>query len=66
MDKKTKRQSLEELIDKIERILDAEIDSLSETLCSVSPEKRLEFVNKTLPLVIKYREDNPAIGEGWI
>jgi hypothetical protein len=67
MDKNTIRKevSLPDLIEKIEGILDTEIDSLSETLESVAPEKRLDFISKLLPLVIKYREDNKSLGD-WI
>ena len=68
MSKKTNRKgvSLPDLIDKIEGILDVEIDSLSDTLESVSPEKRLDFISKLLPLVIKYREDNKSLSDDWI
>ena len=68
MSKKTNRKgvSLPDLIDKIEGILDVEIDSLSDTLESVLPEKRLDFISKLLPLVIKYREDNKSFTEEWI
>ena len=68
MDKKTIRKevSLPDLIEKIEGILDTEIDSLSETLESVAPEKRLDFISKLLPLVIKYREDNKSLSDDWI
>ena len=68
MSKKTNRKgvSLPDLIDKIEGILDVEIDSLSDTLESVAPEKRLDFIIKLLPLVIKYREDNKSLSDDWI
>ena len=68
MSKKTNRKgvSLPDLIDKIEGILDVEIDSLSDTLEGVLPEKRLDFISKLLPLVIKYREDNKSFSEEWI
>ena len=68
MSKKTNRKgvSLPDLIDKIEGILDVEIDSLSDTLESVLPEKRLDFISKLLPLVIKYREDNKSLSDDWI
>lgn len=63
MSKESKRKevSLSELVDKIERVLDTEIESLPETLESCTPEKRLDFVGKILPLVIKYREDNQSV-----
>lgn len=58
--------TLRDLISKVERILDTEIDKLPETLSDVPPEKRLEFVGKLLPVVIKYRADNSSLSDGWI
>lgn len=60
---KEKEIDLESLICKIERLLDTEIDNLPSTLQSLLPEKRVEFVSKTLPVVIKYRESQP--GGAW-
>lgn len=57
--------SLSDLIDKIEGVLDTEIDSLPDTLSSCTPERRLDFVGKILPLVIKYREDHKSLSDGW-
>ena len=58
--------TLQDLISKVERILDTEIEKLPETLSDVAPEKRLEFVGKLLPVVIKYRADNSSLSDGWI
>lgn len=58
--------TLRDLISKVERILDTEIDKLPETLSDVPPEKRLEFVGRLLPVVIKYRADNSSLSDGWI
>lgn len=58
--------TLKDLISKVERILDTEIDNLPETLSQLQPEKRLEFVGKLLPVVIKYRADNTSLSDGWI
>ena len=55
---KEKEIDLESLVCKIERLLDTEIDNLPSTLQSLLPEKRVEFVSKTLPVVIKYRESH--------
>jgi len=52
-------------MDKIETILDIEIDSLPETLSSCTPERRLDFVGKILPLVIKYRDEHTSLSDGW-
>lgn len=60
---KKKETDLESLIQKIEGVLDTEIDNLPSTLRDVPPEKRMEFISKTLPVVIKYRENNT--GGGW-
>ena len=60
-----KEVSLSVLMDKIETILDIEIDSLPETLSSCTPERRLDFVGKILPLVIKYRDEHTALSDGW-
>lgn len=58
--------TLRDLISKVERILDTEIDKLPETLSDVPPERRLEFVGKLLPVVIRYRADNSSLSDGWI
>lgn len=58
--------TLKDLISKVERILDTEIDNLPETLSQTTPEKRLDFIGKILPVVIKYREENHSLSDGWI
>lgn len=58
--------TLRDLISKVERILDTEIEKLPETLSNVPPERRLEFVGKLLPVVIRYRADNSSLSDGWI
>ena len=66
--KSTKKEiTLSGLIEKIEGILETEIDRLPETLDGLTPEKRLEFITKTLPVVAKYRENHPSTGwvEDW-
>lgn len=63
---KTEKVSLPDLIDKIEGVLDVEIDSLPTTLEGVLPEKRLDFISKILPLVIKYRGENMSLSDNWI
>ena len=55
--------SLRSLFDKILDILETEINSLPTTLQGVSPEKRLDFLSKTLPLALKYRESGQ--GDSW-
>jgi len=57
-DPKTQKTRLREIISKVESLLDTEIDNLPQTLKEVPPEKRLDFVTKLLPVLIKYREDN--------
>jgi uncharacterized protein (UPF0335 family) len=54
---------LETLIQKVETLLETEIDSLPDSLQAVQPEKRLDFVSKILPVVIKYREGHSQ--DGW-
>lgn len=51
------------LIQKVETLLETEIDSLPNSLQAVQPEKRLDFVPKILPIVIKYREGHSQ--DGW-
>jgi hypothetical protein len=48
--------SLSELLTKLLSSLESEISSLPETLKGVSPEKRLDFISKTLPLLVKCRD----------
>lgn len=54
------RPSLSGLFDKILSTLETEIGNLPETLKEVSPERRLDFISKNLPLLLRYRES----GEG--
>lgn len=63
----SKRPSLRGLFDKVLSTLETEIDSLPDTLQGVSPEKRLDFISKNLPLLLRYRESgegNPGGFEG--
>lgn len=55
--KKTHTLSPSVLLEKVLRVLDTEIDSLQDTLQVATPEKRLDFVSKTLPIVLKYQEE---------
>lgn len=55
--------SLRGLFDKILLTLEREIDSLPDTLSQVSPERKLEFISKNLPLLLKYRESGQ--GDSW-
>jgi hypothetical protein len=52
----TGRISLRSLFDKILSTLESEIDNLPETLQQVPPERRLDFISKNLPLLLKYQE----------
>ena len=61
---KTPEGDLESLIQKIEGLLNTEIEKLPVTLQTITPDKRIDFVSKTLPVVIKYREEHPRDG-GW-
>ena len=58
--------TLKDLISKVERILDTEVENLPDTLSQTTPEKRLEFIGKLLPVVIRYRADNSSLSDGWI
>lgn len=70
MSKKAKRENdLETLISRVEDALGGEITALPETLSKATPEKRLDFMGKILPEVIKYREKRDGLGGnglGWI
>lgn len=57
------RPSLKGLFDKVLTTLETEIDNLPDTLSQVTPEKRLDFVSKNLPLLLKYRESGQ--GDSW-
>ncbi len=54
--KESKKDSLVSLFDTLLSSLAISIEELPQTLRDVSPEKRLEFISKTLPLLIKYNE----------
>ena len=58
-----KPPSLRDLFDKMLSVLEREIADLPETLQGVSPDKRLDFISKNLPLLLKYRESGE--GNGW-
>ncbi len=51
------------MICKIEGLLDIEIQKLPTTLQILPPEKRVDFISKTLPVVVKYRENHSGGGE---
>jgi len=53
---------LESLIKKLEGLLNKEIQHLPDTLLLVSADKRVDFVSKILPVVIKYRETHSPDG----
>lgn len=44
------------LFDKILLSLDKEISNLDKTLQDVPPEKRLDFISKTLPLLLRFKD----------
>lgn len=60
----TRKPSLSSLFDKILSTLESEIESLPETLQGVSPEKRLDFISKNLPLLLRYRESGEGDPQG--
>lgn len=62
----TRTTSLQSIYDRILIRLDLELDNLPEILQSVSPEKRLEWITKTIPLLLKYRESGQGSGESWL
>ena len=59
----TRKVSLSGLFDKVLIRLDMELDKLPETLESVTPEKRLEFISRTLPILQKFSES--GLGSTW-
>jgi hypothetical protein len=59
----TPTPTLRGLFDKILSTLETEISSLPDTLSQVSPEKRLDFISKNLPLLLRYRETGQ--GDSW-
>lgn len=54
--KQTKEIKVGTLLEKVLSVIETEIDSLPETLEGVAPDKRLDFISRTLPLLIKFRE----------
>lgn len=62
-DPQLRQVSLKSLYDRILIRLDLELDHLPEILEGVTPEKRLDFITKTLPLLLKYRESGE--GNSW-
>lgn len=62
-DTELRQVSLKSLYDRILIRLDLELDHLPEILEGVTPEKRLDFITKTLPLLLKYRESGE--GNSW-
>ena len=52
----TRKTTLRGLFDKMLSTLETEIEKLPDTLEEVSPEKRLDFISKNLPLLLRYRE----------
>ena len=58
-----RKTTLKGLFDKMLSTLESEIDSLPEILQGVTPERRLDFISKNLPLLLKYRESGQ--GNSW-
>ncbi len=52
----TRKTTLRGLFDKMLSTLETEIEKLPDTLEGVTPEKRLDFISKNLPLLLRYRE----------
>ena len=55
--------SLRGLFDKVLDILEGEIQKLPDTLSQVTPERRLDFRSKNLPLLLKYKQSGE--GDSW-
>ena len=58
-----RKTTLRGLFDKMLSTLETEIEKLPETLEGVPPEKRLDFISKNLPLLLRYRESGQ--GNSW-
>ena len=58
-----RKTSLRGLFDKMLSTLETEIQKLPDTLQGVPPDKRLDFISKTLPLLLRYRESGQ--GNTW-
>lgn len=59
----TRKTTLRGLFDKMLSTLETEIEKLPDTLEGVTPEKRLDFISKNLPLLLRYRESGQ--GNFW-
>ena len=55
--------ALRGLFDKVLDILEGEIQKLPDTLSQVTPERRLDFISKNLPLLLKYKQSGE--GDSW-
>lgn len=51
-------KNIVKIVEDLETTLGIEIDKLPETLEQVSPEDKLNFIAKTLPVVIRYKEEH--------
>lgn len=58
-----RRSSLRGLFDNVLDILEGEIQKLPDTLSQVTPERRLDFISKNLPLLLKYKQSGE--GDSW-
>lgn len=56
LQEETRKTTLRGLFDKMLSTLETEIEKLPDTLEGVTPEKRLDFISKNLPLLLRYRE----------
>lgn len=65
MKQKKVNHSSKELISKLRSILGTEIEELPDTLSQVTPEKRLDFISKTLPILVKYEDSNSLDWDNW-
>lgn len=64
----TRKTTLRGLFDKMLSTLETEIEKLPDTLEGVTPEKRLDFISKNLPLLLRYRESgqgNTSFFSDW-
>ena len=59
----TRTTTLRGLFDKMLSTVETEIEKLPDTLAGVPPEKRLDFISKNLPLLLRYRESGQ--GNSW-
>jgi len=60
-----RKTTLRGLFDKILSTLETEVERLPDTLQEVNPEKRLDFISKNLPLLLKYRESGEGT-DSWL